>query len=185
MKLSMKVPQFKKSIASKAFDSSKTVSDLEKDMYEVNKKMKPKLKKAVEVPHIVSKNIQGKPGTAKGIHFDSIWEYAFYTYMTLIEQRYVVRNFDKYFEYTNANGENARFYPDFDVSGLGYCEVKGIYRENDIRKRDQTYGLVKFYDGHQIKPMIARLSNEHPGWNKDYKLDVFKHRDKFKNMKAY
>lgn len=185
MQHSMKVPSFKKKLTYKDFDSSKAVDDMIDDMHEIGKKVKSKLKKATEVPHIVSKNIQGKPGTAKGIHFDSIWEYAFYSYMTLVEQRYVVRNLNKYFEYTNTAGENARFYPDFDVSGLGYCEVKGIYRENDIRKRDQTYGLVKFYDGDQIKPMMRRLSNEHPGWDKDYKLDVFKHHDKFGNKKAY
>lgn len=176
---------FRKKIQYFTFNSDALIAKKISNFKNFDEKIKKSLKKAIKVPHIVSKNIQGKPGIAKGIHFDSIWEFAFYTYMTVIEQRYVVRNTQKYLEYTNTAGENARFYPDFDVSGLGYCEVKGIYRENDIRKRDQTYGLVRFYDGSQIKPMMRRLDNEHPDWDKDYKIDVFKHHDKFGNKKAY
>lgn len=116
----------------------------------------------------MSHNVQGVKSTYNGESFDSYWEVAFYRYMREIEHHVVVRNYDKYVLYTNAEGKVAKFYYDFEVDGI-MSECKGRWRPNDLCKMQQC-PQVKFYDGTQIKPMIKELNKAIPKWKEDCAL---------------
>lgn len=110
---------------------------------------------------------QGTKGQARGISFDSYWEFAFYIYITEIENRTCTRNTTKSFEYFDESGNKAKFYPDFIVDGCFY-EVKGIYRPNDILKKDYCTGLVTFLGPEEMKPIVKAVYKYRPNWKDEY-----------------
>lgn len=110
---------------------------------------------------------QGTKGEARGIEFDSYWEFAWYIYQTDIKGNIVTRNTTDSFAYTNENGDEALFYPDFKMCGE-YHEIKGIYRTNDMLKREATLGAVTFWGPAEIKPIIKMVTKEFPNWKNEY-----------------
>ena len=110
---------------------------------------------------------QGTQGLYKGIEFDSKWEYAYYRWATEIKNWSVTRNTSDFFNYRDAEGKNKKFYPDFKCNG-NYVEVKGIYRENDVLKRNATLGKVQFIGPTEIKPIIKELKERIPKWLDDF-----------------
>lgn len=114
---------------------------------------------------------QGVQGTYKGIQFDSYWEFAFYLWCVEIQNYSCFRNVTESFSYIDAEGKRARFFPDFKVNGK-YCEVKGIYRPNDLLKRDATIGLVDFYGPNEIKPILREVNKKIPNWREMYHEDT-------------
>lgn len=109
---------------------------------------------------------QGKKGTnAEGIKFDSVWEFAYYTYKKQLKGEYIERNRTESLEYFS-DGKVLRFYPDFKTL-TGYVEIKGIWREKDLLKQQQ-HPEVEFIDGSGMKPIIDELNKKLPNWRKDY-----------------
>lgn len=141
--------------------------------------------KRVHLGDYQAPTIQGTKGKDKktGVHFDSIWEFAFYKYHKEVCNHIITRNSDYYFEYTNDTGQKKKFYPDFIVNG-GYYEVKGIYRPADICKKNATLGLVTFVDGNDIKPLMAELTKFNPEWRADFVKDTFTFKQKYGKIKA-
>lgn len=109
---------------------------------------------------------QGYKGMARGIKFDSLWEFIFFLYQTEHEGAVVERNTSESMDYIDDTGKPCRFYPDFVVNGE-YVEVKGWLRPKDRCKMDQCW-QVRFVFGDEIKPMIAWLNQHHPGWRDEY-----------------
>lgn len=110
---------------------------------------------------------QGTKGQARGISFDSYWEFAFYIYTTEIENRVCIRNTTDSFTYIDEEGKKAKFYPDFKVDGV-YYEIKGIYRPNDLLKKDYCTGLVTFLGPAEMKPIIKAVYSYRPNWKDEY-----------------
>ena len=110
---------------------------------------------------------QGTKGTARGMQFDSYWEFGFYIYEAEIQGHSVVRNTKDSFDYTNSEGKPAKFYPDFKVDGRFY-EIKGRFRPDDLLKREQTQGLVTFLDGAAMKPILKEVYKFRPNWKDEY-----------------
>lgn len=119
-------------------------------------------------PAPLTHNVQGVKTTYNGENFDSYWEVAFYRFKKEIEGHVVVRNYDKYLMYTNAEGKISKFYYDFEVDGMP-AECKGRWRPNDLCKMQQC-PQVTFYDGVQIKPMIRELNKKFPKWREECAL---------------
>lgn len=167
-------------------DCSKSKHKIEQRIEENERERQPKhLKKRVGPKSNGGVGPQGTKGTDRktGTHFDSVWEYAFWRYHKDILCDIIVRNKDCFFEYKNSQNEDKRFYPDFIVNG-GYFEIKGIFRENDLCKKNATLGKVKFLDGNDIKPIIKELNKAIPNWRDDYVKDYFHRREHFGNVKA-
>lgn len=110
---------------------------------------------------------QGTKGQARGMEFDSYWEFAWYIYQVDILGNVVIRNTTDSFTYTNESNENARFYPDFKMQGQ-YHEIKGIFRTNDILKQDATLGLVTFWGPNEMKPIMKEVYEKFPDWKNEY-----------------
>lgn len=110
---------------------------------------------------------QGTKGTARGIEFDSYWEFAWYIYQTDIKGNIVNRNTTECFNYTDENGVAARFFPDFKMGGC-FHEVKGIFRPNDLLKQDATLGIVTFWGPKEMKPIIKKVYEYNPDWKTEY-----------------
>ena len=110
---------------------------------------------------------QGTKGTARGVQFDSYWEFAFYIYKSEIEGKTIIRNTEDAFDYTREDGRPAKFYPDFKVDGM-YYEVKGRFRSDDLLKREATIGLVTFIDEHDMKPILREVYRFKPNWKSEY-----------------
>ena len=110
---------------------------------------------------------QGTKGTARGMEFDSYWEFAWYIYQVDIQGNVVTRNVTDSFEYINENNEKARFYPDFKMQGC-FHEIKGIFRANDMLKQDATLGLVTFWGPEEMKPIIKEVYKFRPNWKSEY-----------------
>lgn len=119
---------------------------------------------------------QGIKGIARGMEFDSLWEYAFYIYHTDIKGYSVIRNTTDSFEYINENNEKARFYPDFKMNST-FHEIKGIYRPNDLLKKDATLGIVTFWGPAEMKPIIKEVYKKFPNWKTEY-MEI-SHRTKY------
>lgn len=110
---------------------------------------------------------QGVKGIFRGMECDSYWEAAWYIYHVDIIGNLVSRNTTDSFEYTDENGNKARFYPDFKMNGM-FHEVKGIYRTNDILKKDATLGLVTFWGPDEMKPILKAVYAHDPNWKNEY-----------------
>lgn len=110
---------------------------------------------------------QGTKGTFRGMSCDSYWEAAWYIYQVDIQGNFVTRNTKDSFEYINADGQKARFYPDFKMQGR-YHEIKGRFRENDILKKEATEGIVTFWDGNAMKPILKAVYEFNPKWRDEY-----------------
>lgn len=110
---------------------------------------------------------QGTQGTYKGIQFDSYWEFAFYLWCTEIKNYICIRNTTDSFKYTDSHNKVSNFYPDFKVNGE-YYEIKGVYRQNDLLKKDATLGLVNFIGPTEIKPIIQEVYKKIPSWKDRY-----------------
>lgn len=110
---------------------------------------------------------QGTKGEARGMEFDSYWEFAWYIYQVDIQGNIVTRNTKDSFEYYNENNEKAKFYPDFKMHGQFY-EIKGIYRPNDLLKKDATLGLVTFIGPEEMKSIIQAVYKHDPDWKTEY-----------------
>jgi len=110
---------------------------------------------------------QGQKGEYHGMYFDSYWEFAFYLYFCEIKGHSVVRNTQDSFEYIDESGKAARFFPDFKVDGA-YHEIKGIYRPNDMLKRDATIGLVTFWGPQEMRPILKAVYAYDPKWKERY-----------------
>lgn len=139
--------------------------------------MKKTLKTIIELPSIkkftpvttkcgLGKS-QGTKGEARGMEFDSYWEFAWYIYQVDIKGNVVTRNTTDAFEYINENNEKARFYPDFKMQGC-FHEIKGIFRPNDLLKQDATLGLVTFWGPNEMKPIIREVYKHNPKWKDEY-----------------
>lgn len=110
---------------------------------------------------------QGTKGLFRGIECDSYWEAAWYIYQVDIKGNVVTRNTAESFTYINENNEKARFFPDFKMQGC-FHEIKGIFRTNDILKRDATLGLVTFWGPEEMKPILKEVYNFNPKWKDEY-----------------
>lgn len=119
---------------------------------------------------------QGTKGEARGMEFDSYWEFAWYIYQVDIMGNVVTRNTTDSFTYLNENNEKARFYPDFKMQGL-FHEIKGIFRPNDLLKQDATLGLVTFWGPTEMQPIIKEVYKKFPNWKTEY-LEIT-HRTKY------
>ena len=115
----------------------------------------------------ISANKQSKQGIYNGIEFDSYWEFAFYLYWTRIMGCNVTRNTIKCFPYVKEKGGKSRFFPDFEVNGSFY-EVKGIYRERDLLKKNATIGQVEFWGPDIMKDVIKQVNERIPKWRDLY-----------------
>ena len=98
-----------------------------------------------------------KYGTYDGVYFDSSWELAVYLYYKDIGST-IVRN-TSYFEYT-FNDKTCRFYPDFIIDGK-YCEVKGVYREEDYEKIKQFPQELIVINSDNIRPYVKYAENKY------------------------
>lgn len=110
---------------------------------------------------------QGVKGIFRGMECDSYWEAAWYIYQVDIMGNNVSRNTTNAFEYTNENNEKARFYPDFKMNGI-FHEIKGIFRPNDILKKEATLGLVTFWGPDEMKPILKEVYRHDPNWKTEY-----------------
>lgn len=115
----------------------------------------------------ITSNKQSKQGVYNGIEFDSYWEFAFYLYWTKIMNCYVNRNTTRCFPYINEQGKKSRFFPDFEVNGTFY-EVKGIYRERDLIKKNATIGQVTFWGPDEMRPVLKIVKEKIPNWRDLY-----------------
>lgn len=125
---------------------------------------------------------QGTKGTARGMEFDSYWEFAWYIYQVDIKGNVVTRNTIDSFEYTNELNEKARFFPDFKMQGC-FHEIKGVYRANDLLKRDATLGLVTFWGPEEMKPIIKEVYQFDPNWKVEYM--EMQHKTKYGKKSLY
>lgn len=105
-------------------------------------------------------------GIARGIKFDSKWELAYYIYKKEIEGVPIERNQAEWLPYISANGQQKKFYPDFKCYGH-YIEIKGRFRENDIRKQEQCQN-VEFITSVEMGPIIKIVNERFPNWEKEY-----------------
>lgn len=110
---------------------------------------------------------QGVQGIFRGMECDSYWEAAWYIYQSDIMGNTVTRNTKDFFRYTNENGEEAKFYPDFKMAGQ-YHEIKGVYRTNDLLKKDATLGIVTFWGPSEMKDIIKAVYKHDPNWKTEY-----------------
>lgn len=167
-------------------DCSNHKHKIEKQIEHNARERKPKqIRKVNKNGGHTGTGMQGTKGVDKttGTHFDSIWEYAFFRYEKDIMAHVVSRNKDYYFEYRNDHNELKKFYPDFIVNG-SYYEIKGIFRANDLCKKNATLGRVKFLDGEDIKPIMKELNKMIPNWRDDFQKDVFTRREKYGKIKV-
>lgn len=109
---------------------------------------------------------QGQKGYLDGEKFDSKWEAAVYCYYKYIRGIYIERNHTEWVPYTDENGKQRKFYPDFKMGGR-YLEVKGIYRPADQCKMMQ-HPEIDFLDGTNIKPLLKELNEKMPNWKDDF-----------------
>lgn len=140
--------------------------------------MKIKIKNITKLPSnkkfvpIVSKcglgKKQGTKGIFRGIGMDSYWEAAFYIWMVDIKKTSCTRNTRDFFIYTDENGKQSKFYPDFFTNEYGFCEVKGIFRPNDLLKKSATIGAVKFFGPIEMKKIIKEVYKFNPNWKAEY-----------------
>ena len=133
------------------------------DLSKVVKKMKP-----IPPSKCGLGKTQGVKGTFRGISMDSLWEAAFYIWMVDIKHATCIRNTKSFFTYTDADGKPAKFYPDFFTREYGYCEVKGIFRPNDVLKKSATMGTVKFFGPVEMKKIIKDVYKFNPKWKEEY-----------------
>lgn len=119
---------------------------------------------------------QGTKGVARGMEFDSYWEFAWYIYQTDIQGNIVTRNTKNCFHYTNEDNIRSNFYPDFKMGGQFY-EIKGIFRTNDLLKKEATIGLVIFVGPDEMKPIINEVNRRFPDWKDEY-MNI-KHKTKY------
>lgn len=110
---------------------------------------------------------QGVKGEARGMSFDSYWEFAWYIYQTDLQNNVVNRNTTKCFTYINEDNEKAKFYPDFEMLG-GFHEIKGIYRPNDLLKKEATLGSVIFWGPEEMKSILKEVYRKFPNWKDEY-----------------
>jgi hypothetical protein len=110
---------------------------------------------------------QGTKGLFRGMECDSYWEAAWYIYQVDILGNVVIRNTKDSFEYFDETGNKARFYPDFKMQGQ-FHEIKGIFRPNDVLKKDATIGLVTFWGPAEMKPIIKEVYKHDPNWKTEY-----------------
>lgn len=120
-------------------------------------------------PNWTSRSAQGMKGEARGLSFDSKWEYVYYIWKKDIRGEYIERNNkgEDYLEYTDSTGKMRKFYPDFKTSDYPYTEIKGRWRDNDLCKMEQC-PQVKFIDGVEMKPIIKEVYEKIPHWEEDY-----------------
>ena len=124
---------------------------------------------------------QGQQGIYKGIEFDSKWEYAYYRWATEIKNWVCVRNTSEWFNYRDEMGKTKKFYPDFKCNGQ-FVEVKGIFRANDLLKKEATFGKVEFIGPLEIKPIMKELREKIPKWLDDYTAHTHKTKLGIKNL---
>lgn len=111
---------------------------------------------------------QGTKGLFRGMALDSYWEAAFYIWMVDIKGCSCHRNLTESFDYVNSEGKDAKFYPDFKTMEFGFAEVKGRWREDDLLKREATAGVVTFFGGEEMKPILKEVYNFNPKWKDEY-----------------
>lgn len=142
------------------------VQEMKRKISEITKL--PSTKKYVPV---ISKNglgkSQGTQGIFRGMECDSYWEAAWYIYQVDILGNIVTRNTKDFFVYTNENGVKSKFYPDFKMQGMFY-EIKGIFRVNDILKKDATLGIVTFVGPDEMKKIMKEVYKHDPNWKTEY-----------------
>lgn len=109
---------------------------------------------------------QGTKGTARGVSYDSIWEFAYYVWKVDVNGELCERNKTEWVPYTDERCKIRRFYPDFKIA-TGFAEVKGIMRPSDIQKMEQ-HPEIEFIQGDQMKEIMKELNQKVPNWRSEY-----------------
>ena len=156
----MTFEQWKQTGIIKPFSSVEEWEQYEKDCL-----LLPSLQSFVNSPLRKSKIKRGL--TNRGEKMDSFFEFTFISYMRLVKGYIVERNNKTSFLiYTDTDGKQKKFYPDFTVNG-NLAEVKGRFTEKDQCKKDQ-HPEVNWYFSKDIKSMREELNQLYPDWKSDF-----------------
>ena len=103
---------------------------------------------------------RGKSGWYKGIFCNSTYELAWVIYN--LENNIPFKRNDDAFEYTDSNGINRKYYPDFYLTDEKcYVEIKG-YKEKEFENKQRAFPhKIILIDKHDIKKYINYVKEKY------------------------
>lgn len=100
---------------------------------------------------------RGKKGYYNGIWCDSTYELAYLIYCQ--DHQIPIKRYEGWFNYTDADGVQRRYYPDFEVEGV-IVEVKGYLTENDYLKKASVDRPFRLMTKKELAPVFEYVTTK-------------------------